>query len=73
MSTPPPNTETLDPKTKALEALVETINSTGGVVKHPDGTCGCAADEDWIDLADAYLGACQALGVAPKQSDAASE
>ena len=60
---------TTDKARQALQAMVDTISSTGGVVKHPDGTYGCEADEDWIDLADAYLLACEALEVEPVQSD----
>ncbi len=52
-------------RTSALLALVETIDATGGVVY--DGRNHVPiADEDWIDLADAYLKACHALGREPK-------
>jgi hypothetical protein len=52
----------------ALRRIVDTINSTGGIVKHADETHGCLADPDWIDLADAYLLACEALNIAPLES-----
>lgn len=49
----------------ALQRLVKTVNDTGGLVKHADGTLGCVGDPDWLDLADAYVAACEALGLAP--------
>jgi hypothetical protein len=58
----------IDKAQAALKRMVDTINSTGGIVKHPDETYGCLADPDWIDLADAYLLACEALNVAPLES-----
>lgn len=54
----------------ALEAcrqLVSTIENTGGVTKHPDGTIGPVADPDWIDLGDAYQMAKAALGAEPDE------
>ena len=64
----------------ALEAFIGTIEATGGCVRpgrrtiSPDGQEIVefeghlpvpAADEDWPDLADAYLLACRALGREP--------
>jgi hypothetical protein len=64
----------------ALEAFVVTIEATGGCVRPgpvADGPQGeevaafeddrpvPAADETWLDLADAYLRACRALGREP--------
>ena len=64
----------------ALEAFIGTIEATGGCVRpgrrtiDPDGQEIVefeghlpvpAADEDWPDLADAYLLACRALGREP--------
>ena len=64
----------------ALEAFVATIEATGGSVRpgrrtiSPDGQEIVefeghlpvpAADEDWPDLADAYILGCQALGREP--------
>ena len=40
---------------KALKQFVGTIIATGGLVRFANGTCGCAGDEDWLDLADAAL------------------
>jgi hypothetical protein len=45
----------------ALKALISTVQATGGLVRFPDGSYGCAADEEWLDLADAILAAKQAL------------
>jgi hypothetical protein len=47
--------------TDALKALISTVQATGGLVHFPDGSFGCAADEEWLDLADAILVAKQTL------------
>lgn len=57
-----------DKKTAALEDFVRTIEVTGGIVKKRDGTVAPAGDEDWIDLGDCYLRACDALGQQPVYS-----
>jgi|ERR1017187_900773 hypothetical protein len=44
-----------------LKALISTVQATGGLVHFPDGSYGCAADEEWLDLADAILAAKQTL------------
>jgi hypothetical protein len=44
-----------------LKALISTVQATGGLVHLSDGSYGCAADEEWLDLADAILAAKQAL------------
>ena len=49
----------------ALRQFVDTVNATGGLVVNDAGETAPAADEDWIDLADAYLAACEALSVEP--------
>ena len=49
------------PSTDALKALISTVQATGGLVHFPDGSFGCAADQEWLDLADAILAAKQAL------------
>jgi len=54
----------------ALMKLVSTIENSGGVITDSDGRPqGCAADEDWLDLAGAYLDACEALGRMPMIAD----
>ncbi len=50
--------------TKALRAFVDTVDSTGGLVRTSTGL-HLAADEDWFDLATAYEQACAALGLPP--------
>jgi len=40
---------------KVLKQFVGTIIATGGLVRFANGTCGCAGDEDWLDLADAAV------------------
>jgi hypothetical protein len=59
-----PNPESMQ---VALEAFVSTVNNTGGVVEYLDGTIlPRRADKEWIDLGDAYMLACHALGAKPK-------
>ena len=55
-----------DPKIQALLTFVDTIDVTGGIRDQGDGTVAPIADEDWIDLGEAYLQACNALGHPPK-------
>ena len=50
---------------RALRQLVKTVNSTGGVLRLPNGCVVPKADEDWIDLGDVYLQACKELNVKP--------
>lgn len=51
---------------KALQQFVEAINATGGVAKEEEtGLYAPVADASWIDLGEAYLDACKALGVEP--------
>jgi len=53
----------------ALSALIETVEATGGLTNvGPDErpSLAPAADDDWLDLADAYLLACKALNRLPK-------
>ncbi len=56
-----PSIELPTPSTDALKALISTVQATGGLVHFPDGSYGCAADEEWLDLADAILAAKQTL------------
>lgn len=50
---------------KALENFVQCVEATGGVVRDKKGYVAPVADQDWIDLGDSYLLACQALGRTP--------
>jgi hypothetical protein len=51
----------------ALEKFVSCINVTGGMLKYESGNiAGCGGDPEWIDLSDAYVVACEALGIEPK-------
>ena len=69
----------------ALEAFIDTIEATGGCVRPGAGTDPGddaetvefvddrpvpAGDQEWLDLADAYLLACRALDRAPVIRDA---
>lgn len=54
------------PEAAALRLFVQTINATGGLTHGENpGELVPVADEEWLDLADAYLAACEALGVEP--------
>jgi hypothetical protein len=44
-----------------LQALAHTIEAKGGLVMNCDGDYAPVADEDWTDLAEVYLQACEAL------------
>src|SRR5713226_4599789 len=54
-------TEPPTPLTDALKALISTVQATGGLVHFSDGSYACAADDEWLDLADAILVAKQTL------------
>src|SRR6266853_912463 len=56
-----PTVEPPKTSTDALKALILTVQATGGLVHFPDGSFGCAADEEWLDLADAIRAAKQTL------------
>jgi hypothetical protein len=49
----------------ALNAVVATINATGGVARTGSGTIAPMADAEWTDMGDAYVAACAALGREP--------
>ena len=51
----------LTPEQKALKAFVDTVDATEGLIRFEDGSHGCRADEEWIDLAEAALLAKQVL------------
>jgi hypothetical protein len=59
-----------DATTIALLAFVTTIESAGGVTTDSQGHALPVADDEWIDLGDAYLQACKALRQEPKMLDA---
>lgn len=49
----------------ALWDFISTIEATGGVVEDRCGNVAPDADQDWLDLGEAYLTACQALAREP--------
>ena len=49
----------------AIESLIETIEATGGLIRLLDGRLHCVGDEEWDDLADAYVMACTETGRKP--------
>jgi hypothetical protein len=53
----------------ALGCFVEAVEATGGVLIDHQGLACPVADPDWIDLGEAYLHACRALGREPVQAD----
>lgn len=61
-----PLLEAAERRRRALLSLIDTIDSTGGVIEPKGGMWYPAADEDWVDLAEAYVEACAALGTEPK-------
>jgi hypothetical protein len=65
--------KTESPVKKALREFVDAINATGGVTTDRKGYTVPVADQEWIDLGDAYDKACEALGVKPQADDAAYE
>ena len=54
-----------DKAQNALRHLIDTIEATGGVVADYGGNYVPKADEDWLDLGNAYILACEAAGVIP--------
>lgn len=56
-----------DPMTPegALEELANTVEAAGGLVRNQDGAWTPVGDPTWVDLAYAYLSACQVLGRRP--------
>jgi len=54
---------------EALNKFIDTIEATGGVMNIAEDDSPYlvpVADEEWADLADAYLAACKALDRSPK-------
>jgi len=47
---------------KALMEFVQSIDNVGGVILLSNGLHVPVIDEDWIDLGEAYVEACKALG-----------
>ncbi|MGP0068949.1 MAG: hypothetical protein ACLQGP_35780 [Isosphaeraceae bacterium] len=54
---------------EALHGFIETIEAAGGCVRNEGDTVAPAGDLDWLDLADAYLRACRAMGREPRIHD----
>lgn len=52
-------------KDVALAEFISAIDAVGGIVKEESGFYAPACDVMWIDLGEAYLKACTALGVEP--------
>lgn len=61
----PPSTPTPSAMFDVIKQFIDTIDATGGVRIVDDGTAP-VADEDWIDLGDAYMTACRAIDHTPK-------
>ncbi|HSZ58999.1 MAG TPA: hypothetical protein VK797_25385 [Tepidisphaeraceae bacterium] len=57
-----PDPPSLDPCRQALCQFVQTVDATGGVFHDESGCHAPLADSDWIDLGEAYVQACAALG-----------
>jgi len=50
---------------KALSTFMDCIENTGGITKDGDDNWVPVADEQWIDLGEAYRQACRVSGRAP--------
>lgn len=61
-----PLKDAMERRRRALLSLIDTIDSTGGIIEPAEGMWYPAADEDWVDLAEAYVEACAALDTTPK-------
>lgn len=49
-----------------LQEFTSSINATGGVVELDSGLHVLTCDEEWIDLAEVYIRACDLLKEEPK-------
>ncbi len=49
----------------ALDAIIDTIEASGGGIRGEDGLLSPEGDPDWIDLGEAYVLACTAIGRTP--------
>lgn len=58
---------------KALRAFVQAIDATGGIEYDHAGYPCPVGDYAWIDLGEAYLLACRALGREPLVANAPAE
>jgi hypothetical protein len=50
----------------AIEKFIDTIEATGGVFKDRKGYHIPIGDQEWLDLGEAYVAACEAIGREPK-------
>lgn len=57
--------ERLEQAFSACHELVETIEALGGAARYGD-EFGVAVDPCWVDLGQAYMTACRALGKEPR-------
>jgi hypothetical protein len=57
-----PEENALTPYRAVLRKLLDTVQSTGGLVMYPDTTVAPAGDPDWIDLGDVVQAARGLLG-----------
>lgn len=45
--------------------LIETVNAGGGIVRFPDGGYAPVASQQWPELGEAYMKACDEKGIDP--------
>lgn len=57
-----PEENALTPYRAVLRKLLDTVQSTGGLVMYPDTAVAPASDPDWIDLGDVVQAARGLLG-----------
>lgn len=60
------NGKSLRSTNTALRMFVDTINSTGGVMRNSRGVHQPCGDPTWSDLGAAYMSACEELGLEPR-------
>jgi hypothetical protein len=57
----------------ALDNFIRTIEATGGCTRGEDGLVAPEGDPEWIDLGDAHVLACDAIGRTPLIVDTEEE
>ncbi len=53
-----------------VREVIEAIEATGGVYQFESGHFAPVADPEWIDMGEAYVSICNALGREPKTTPA---
>ncbi len=56
-----------------LLKLIDTIETTGGILREDGVILGPMADQEWLDMAYVYLDACKVVGKAPVYDDCSED